>query len=360
MKRAFISDCEGPISKNDNAYELTAHYVQNGNKLFTIISRYDDVLAEVVKKPGYKAGDTLKLILPFLKAYDVTDQKMEQFSAKNLLLIPGAKETLRHVRIVADAFIVSTSYEHYTEAMCRALDFPCENAYCTRLKIDRYALSTEEKARLKKIAQGITHLPAFDLSPEAKSPRDLPQEVQNAVQQLDKIFWKEIAGMKIGKVFSEIDPMGGREKAEAIKDITKRQSIQLSDVMYVGDSITDEQAFRLVSENGGLAVSFNGNQYAVKNAQIAILSDNSIATALIADVFCRFGKQQALSLAGSWTREMLNESAADQALLNRTFELYPRTLPKVKIVTRGNMDVLAEESSRFRMKVRGEAVGRLG
>jgi len=360
VKRAFISDCEGPISKNDNAYELTAHYVPNGNKLFTIISRYDDVLAEVVKKLGYKAGDTVKLILPFLKAYGVTDQKMEQFSAKTLLLIPDAKETLRHVRTVADTFIVSTSYEHYAAVLCHALDFPFKNAYCTRLRIDEYALSTEEEGRLRKIAQEIAHLPAFDLSPEAKSPRDLPQEVQNTIQQLDMTFWKEIADMKIGKIFSEINPMGGREKAEAIKDITKRQGIQLSDVMYVGDSITDEQAFRLVSENGGLAVSFNGNQYAVKNAQIAILSDNSIATGLIADVFCRSGKQQALSLAGRWTRETLNESTADQALLNRMFELHPRTLPKVRIVTRENIDVLAEESSRFRKKVRGEAVGRLG
>ena len=61
VKRAFISDCEGPISKNDNAYEMTAHYVPHGNKLFTIISRYDDVLAEVLKRSGYKAGDTLKI-----------------------------------------------------------------------------------------------------------------------------------------------------------------------------------------------------------------------------------------------------------------------------------------------------------
>jgi energy-converting hydrogenase A subunit R len=79
MKKVFISDCEGPISKNDNAFELTAHYVPNGERLFTVISRYDDVLAEVVKKPGYKAGDTLKLILPFLKAYGVTDRKMQKF-----------------------------------------------------------------------------------------------------------------------------------------------------------------------------------------------------------------------------------------------------------------------------------------
>ena len=67
MKQLFISDCEGPISKNDNAYELTEHFIPNGAQLFANISRYDDVLADVFAKPGYTAGSTLKLVLPSLK-----------------------------------------------------------------------------------------------------------------------------------------------------------------------------------------------------------------------------------------------------------------------------------------------------
>ncbi len=79
MKRIFISDCEGPISKNDNAFELAANFIPNGDKLFANISKYDDVLADVLRKPGYSAGSTLKLILPFFKAYGVTDKQMEEF-----------------------------------------------------------------------------------------------------------------------------------------------------------------------------------------------------------------------------------------------------------------------------------------
>src|SRR3990170_5033021 len=103
VKHIFISDCEGPISKNDNAFELMEHFVPEGDKLFTRISKYDDVLADVVKKPGYNAGDTLKLILPFLKAYDVTDVQMREFSAENILLIPNSKDTLEQIRSKADA-----------------------------------------------------------------------------------------------------------------------------------------------------------------------------------------------------------------------------------------------------------------
>lgn len=360
MKRAFISDCEGPISKNDNAYEITAHYVPHGNRLFTIISRYDDVLAEVLKRPGYKAGDTLKLILPFLKAYGVTDAKMEEFSADNLVLVSGAKDTLQHIRTLTDAFIVSTSYEHYIRALCKVLAFPCENAYCTRVNIDKYDLSESESARLKRISQEIAKMPMFEIPPKAKSLKDLPIEAQKTVQRLDAIFWKEIAGMDFGRIFSEVNPMGGKEKAAAIRDIAERLSIGISDCMYVGDSITDEEAFKLVRKQDGLTVSFNGNQYAVENAEIAVLSENSLITAVIADVFCRYGKQQSLDLAASWSREALKKSQVSPVLMNRVFKLYPSELPKVKIITSENMVNLTKESSEFRKKVRGEAMGRLG
>ncbi|MGC9345757.1 MAG: HAD hydrolase family protein [Candidatus Bathyarchaeales archaeon] len=360
MKRAFISDCEGPISKNDNAFEITEHFVPNGDKLFTVISKYDDVLADVLKRPGYKAGNTLKLVLPFLKAYNVTDHEMREFSAQSLILIANVKDMLQYLRKVAHVFIVSTSYEHYIKALCQALGFPYENTYCTRLSINKYHITEKEKTRLKEIASEIAHMPIIHISPEAKSLNDFSEKDQKTIRRLDEIFWEEIASMESRKMFSEVNPIGGSEKAEAVKDAFERLHIGLADVMYVGDSITDVEAFRLVKENGGLTVSFNGNQYAVKNAEVAILSENSIVTAVIADVFSRLGKQQAINLVENWSRKALNKSLVSQILLNSLFELYPKELPKVKIITSENMEVLAKESSEFRKKVRGEAIGRLG
>jgi energy-converting hydrogenase A subunit R len=360
VKRVFISDCEGPISKNDNAFEMTSAFVPDGDKLFTVISKYDDVLADVIKRPNYKAGDTLKLILPFLKAYDVTDRKMRDFSAQNLVLIPNVKDTLRHLQNIAHSFIVSTSYEHYIKALCHALEFPYENTYCTRLSIDKYHIAEKEKAQLKEITKEIAQMPTIEISPKTKSLKDFPKTDQETVRRLDEIFWKKMTGMKSGRMFSEVNPIGGGEKAEAVEDVVQKLGVALKDVMYVGDSITDVEAFKLVKENGGLAVSFNGNQYAIKNAEIAVLSENSLVTAVIADIFCRFGKQQALSLIEKWGCEALKKSKIDPVILNRLLALYPKELPKVKIITRENMEILAKESSEFRKKVRGEAIGRLG
>jgi energy-converting hydrogenase A subunit R len=360
VKRVFISDCEGPISKNDNAFEITSHFVPNGDKLFTVISRYDDVLADVLKRPNHKAGCTLKLILPFLKAYDVTDNKMREFSAQNLILISNIKNTLQHARSAAYAFIVSTSYEHYIRALCQALEFPYENTYCTRANIDKYHMTEEEKTKLKQMAKEILQMPTIEIPKNAKSTKDLSEKDQEIIQRLDEIFWKEIACTDCGRIFSEVNPVGGSEKAESIKGIVQKTSVALADVIYVGDSITDVEAFRLVRENGGLTVSFNGNQYAIRNAEIAVLSENSIVTAIIADVFSKFGKQPALSLVENWNSEALKKSPADQTLLSSLFKLYPKELPKVKIITSENMEILAKESSEFRKKVRGATIGRLG
>jgi energy-converting hydrogenase A subunit R len=90
------------------------------------------------------------------------------------------------------------------------------------------------------------------------------------------------------------------------------------------------------------------------------LSENSIVTAIIADVFLRLGKSETLNMVKSWSRKKLKRSSISQTLLNRLFELYPDRLPKAKIITDQNMEKLAKESSRFRNKVRGEAIGRLG
>jgi energy-converting hydrogenase A subunit R len=360
LKRVFVSDCEGPISKNDNAFELTAHFVPDGDKLFTVVSRYDDVLAEVVGKQGYEAGATLKLILPFFKAYGVTDEKMREFSAGHLVCIVGVKDTLRHVRGLAPAFIVSASYEHYLRALCEVLDFPFENAYCTRVCMDKYGLGEKEREELRQIAREIAKMPVFEIPSGAESLDDLPKKSQETVRRLDEIFWKRIAEMEIGTVYCEVNPMGGGEKAEAIKEIAKSLDVEVADVMYVGDSITDDEAFKLVDRKGGLTVSFNGNQYAVRNAQVAVLSENSIVTALIADAFLRLGKPEALRLMENWNRKALEKSEVSQTLISQLFKLYPRRLPKTVIVTEENMDAVGEASSRFRNKIRGEAVGRLG
>jgi len=359
-QRIFISDCEGPISKNDNAFELTTHFVPQGDNFFTLISRYDDVLADIVKKPGYEAGDTLKLILPFLKAYGATNQGIMEYSSKNVLLVQGAKHMLQFVKAIMASFIVSTSYEHYMRVLCSLIDFPYENVYCTRLDLDKYKLEEKERERLKQLRKEMSALRMLEIPKSARSLRDFPTQHQRAIKKLDEIFWEEIGKMEIGKVFGEVNPVGGFEKAESVRSITTRLGNSLSNVMYVGDSITDVSAFQLVRKEGGLTISFNGNKYAVREAEIAVLSENAVVTAVLADTFSKFGKNGVFKLVKEWSHQAFQKYGVDLSLQEHALKLYPEQLPQVEMITPDNNGRLMKESSAFRKTVRGEAIGKLG
>jgi energy-converting hydrogenase A subunit R len=359
-QRIFVTDCEGPVSKNDNAFELTSYFVPDGDKFFALISKYDDVLADVVKKPGYKAGDTLRLILPFLKAYGATNEKIREYSSKSILLVPGARDTLRFVRDLMPSFIVSTSYEQYISSLCRLTGFPYNNAYCTKLDIDRYKMSEEETKRLKEIREEISAMPMIEIPEKAKSVQDFSRRDQETIQRLDEIFWEEIPKMESGKMLEEVNPVGGYEKAKAVQDIVEKRDSRLDSVMYVGDSITDVPPFRLVRENGGLTVSFNGNEYAIREAEIAVLSDNTIVTSVLAEAFSRLGKDHVIKLVEEWSPSGLKKHCATPLLRERMFKLYPNAFPKVETITDDNRERLKKESSAFRKTVRGEAIGKLG
>jgi energy-converting hydrogenase A subunit R len=350
----FITDCEGPISKNDNALELAANFLPEGEKFFIQLSRYDDFLA-LTGREGYKAGDTLRLILPFLKAYGVTDKKIVEYSRKNILLMPGAKETLRFVQKRMASFIVSTSYQPYVQALCEAIDFPPQNVYCTQLSIDKYNISPQEVEKIKKFCQDILNYRLIEIS----DIDNLSSQTEEVIERLDEIFWKEIITMEAGKMLQEVNPIGGREKVNAVKDSLRRCNNSPGDAMYIGDSITDVEALSFIKENGGLSVSFNGNRYAIEKAEVVCISENTIPISVLADAFSRRGKEGVKELLENWRYGVLKCGLVDKELAERIFSLYPDKLPVLEAVRGNNRQRLICESERFRKRVRGEA-GSLG
>lgn len=358
-QRVFITDCEGPISKNDNAYELSEHFIPNGSTFFALVSKYDDVQADVVEKPGYKAGDTLKLILPFLRAFGATNEKIERFSAKNILLVPGAAATLRFVRGIMPSFMVSTSYQQYIQALCNVVNFPFKSVYCTELNLDKYQTSRKEVEELKRLKEEMVAMPMIKIPENATSIKDFSDRDRQTIQRLDEIFWEKISEMEAGKMLKEVNPIGGFEKASAVKDVMKKTGCKLCDTMYVGDSITDVQSFQLVKENDGLTISFNGNSYAIREAEIAVLSNNAAVTSVLAEAFNNHGRKGVLELVKEWSYLGLRRYCSPVSL-SQISRLYPKTLPRVEIITSANKERLMKESTAFRKMVRGEAVGGLG
>jgi predicted HAD superfamily phosphohydrolase len=287
--RIFITDCEGPLTKNDNAAELSDAFIPKGDRFFKTISLYDDYLAEVVHKPGYKAGDTLRLILPFFKAFGLDNRTMMRFSRRNIEMIPQADCMLREIQDIMPAYIVSTSYSPYIRAVCEALGFPFMNTYCTDVDLDEYELQDNEKKALKSLHGRILELPDFTIPASANSAEDLSEADRATLSQLDEIFWQELPEMQINRIIEEVNPIGGHEKALAIEKIVDIEDAELRDVFYVGDSITDMEAFRMVKAAGGMALSFNGNDWAVREASFAVTAQSALPIGWLAVMFVNQG-----------------------------------------------------------------------
>ncbi len=354
--KIFVSDLQGPVTGNDNAFELTAKVVENGDRLFRVLSRYEWVLSNVMRKNGIKAGDTLRLILPFLKAYGATDSLLLRLSREGLKIVPGAGKTMRFVQEFMSSFLVSTSYEHYVGAVCEEIGFPFENAFCTRLSMDMFKMEDEEAQTLRKLAQEVARMPLLNAPPNARSVRDLGPEDRLVIRRLEDIFWTEMSDLSSYQLISQVNPVGSDEKATSVVEICKRLSVPLEDCMYVGDGVTDARTLQVVRRSGGLAVAFNGNIHALREADLAVMSENTIVTSMLAEIFYRAGRDGVLEALQEWDHESLRRSGmVHDYLLRECARLFPAKLPEVRRIVKDDLPSLLEASLAVRGRVRTQS-----
>lgn len=356
----YATDLEGPIAKNDNAAEFAEHLL--GPNFFPIVSKYDDCVADVEQRPGYNAGDTLRLIAPFLRAYGATNRQMQEYAKGNILLVPGAKETIQHIQSIVDPFfIISTSFRPYVEALCELTGFNTDNIYCTDINLDKYSVIGSERRVLEILAGEISAMTMPEWSSEATSLGDLDHNHAETIRRLDYIFSEVISNMRLGRLLEVIKPVGGAEKAAALGDCLRRAGVS-DGCVYTGDSITDVQALRAAKAAGGLAVSFNGNGYSVKDSDIAVMSPHTLPSSIIADALLRRGREEVISLASRWDEALTSRNMADlgvpTVLAEGLYEIDPA--PRVILLDDDNRSRIAEESSAFRKTVRGTKAGGLG
>ncbi|MGA1865342.1 MAG: hypothetical protein ACMUHX_09790 [bacterium] len=365
IKGLVAIDCEGPLTKNDNALELSKNFLPDGERLFTQLSRYDDILAFMVKRPGYRAGNTLKLICPFFRAFGIGNQDVLNFSEKHILMMPGADLLLRWINENAYGFIVSTSYRPYIQALCNIVGFPFQNTYCTNLDLDFLNPSEAECDRVRKMAEKIVSLPSLEWPSDIKSLEDLPVHVKSAFAVIDEIIIKELQGSYLGGYLDQVEPVGGEEKARSVCDSCEKTGQKLSSVIYIGDSITDVEAFQLVRKNGGMTVAFNGNRYAIEAAEVACLSHHSDILAIICQVFWDRGRQGVIEMTGDYqigfpSINPINQSIFDSSFRSAALEKEQEFPSRIEVITSKNRFPLIKSSEELRGQVRGEAIGRLG
>jgi len=258
-------DLEGPLSPQDNAYELMRLFT-NGDKIFEVISRYDDLLT-LEEREDYEPGDTLALIVPFLVLHNISEDNIASLASK-ASLTDGAADLISKLQSKNwKVFCISTSYEQYAIHITQKLGIYAHNVACTPFPLDKFCktLCKEDSLLLRQAEQDI-----LTMHPVTDDDR--------IKQSLDNLFWEKLPATELGMAIKEVKPVGGRRKVAALSRFADKYGQPLSNWVVVGDSITDFRMLQAVEEAGGLAVAFNANEYALP------YSTMSLASAFISDL----------------------------------------------------------------------------
>ena len=346
FKKSFITDCEGPLTLNDNAFELSANFIENGGELFKILSLYDDYLVDIVKKPDYKAGNTLKLILPFFVVENLSNADLVDFSNSHIYTVNDSKFLLKYLKEAMNTYIVSTSYGQYIEAISNYMEVPFKNTFYTNVDMDGLKLTDSETQKIIEFKNLIL-----------SNPEDY--------KLFDDIFFNQIPKMGIYEKIKQIEVIGGEGKKLAIEEIIKRDDININEILYIGDSITDVEPLDFARKNNGISISFNGNEYPLKVAEIAIVSPSAITTAVIADIYAKNDKNKVIKFIEDYNNSddinsLFDEYCIDREIKDRFFNVFNDDYPLIEIINDKNYENILSKSKKMRNNIRGQDIGGLG
>ncbi|MFX1321613.1 MAG: HAD hydrolase family protein [Promethearchaeota archaeon] len=279
MHNVCCWDLEGPISVLDFAFEmgqllnkkkdLYFHNYDMG-EFFSMISTYDDYIIDVpgVKKklkiPDYQPGDTLRLMAPIYVAC-FSKKDLIDLAIQNLGLLPGCQEIMQILQKKWEIFVISTSYAQFAHNVSSALQIPRDHVYCTELNI----------YDLKEGLSNINHEVNVLVREIYQNYIDNNKDLNSVIEDLNDFFWKNKNSDYI-KVMNQVKVRGGKRKELAVEEISKRTGTPISKMIALGDSITDINMLQRINDEGGIAISFNGNRFSAKYANIAINTPNSM------------------------------------------------------------------------------------
>ena len=265
-------DLEGPLSGLDCAYEVFK-LIPEGEQMFRAISYYDDMICGLIpgkkewRRENYEAGDTLQLILPHLVHHGISENDIRQVSAK-ATLVPGVKELFGALGDEGwEINIVSTSYAHHAYNIGGQLGLTENDIYCTQLPLDNMVGSYS--------AEASTLISAFERDLKGFSPDDFGTAKDEELKAfLDRFYWKDLPQTKLGEATGSITVVGGARKAWAVERIARNVNAFIEQMAFVGDSITDSQAAKVVEAMRGLMIAFNGNDFVIPFATIGLATTN--------------------------------------------------------------------------------------
>ncbi|MGA1869760.1 MAG: hypothetical protein ACMUJM_14590 [bacterium] len=347
QSKVFIA-CEGLLTKDSTLEALCRYFIPDGDILFKQIIHYC-LLNSMSHSHSHKSeDDPAKYIIPFLKGYGADNEKVAEYCAFNIHLVPGADKFLQWLKDRAFTFIMSKGYAHNTHALCELVGFKEENTHSVSVDFNHYHPTISEKETIRDMAAEIIQLPFLMPEGYEGTLEELSVAMRHTLDKIQFILCEQIPKMPIGWYLNEVEPLGNQARAQCVREQTHDNPTDLSHIIYFGERSSDKDAMRLVKEGGGLTVAFNGDREALMHAEIACMAVNADILTILCDHFFQEGKKGVVELAEDWGPYKLDNLETDTLLAEnlQTFDIH--LFPRLKRVSDTNIEALAKQSTQWR------------
>ena len=351
-KQLVCSDV-GFITRNDPLRDLCDAFVRNGGRLYDMLSRYDLVISYALSRGDANCGFVAKRLVPILMANGITDGAAYDVCSRNLKFMPGAEKAFGYLSRQLPTYICTETYEHQMMLLAEKLDIPMENISCNGFSFEDFELSKPDARRIREMVSQLSNMRISDECYTVSGRKYLTVEDNDLVNTLDRDLIKEMDKIDTMDEIRKELKVAGNEKAYAVLELCRKNEIPVSDTAFVGTRDSDYAAMDIVRDSTGLALSFCGSEYAVRGCNVAVLSDRPIVAAVLVNEFYDGGIESVREMIDHWAPEKLREwPCADRNLMNEMLAQFPKGLPEVYNVDRGNQKEVAEKSIEFSKSIR--------
>jgi predicted HAD superfamily phosphohydrolase len=347
--KQVMCTASGFLASGNPMRRMCDRFIRNGGRLYDILMAYDNILSFGLNREDRRSGDSFRTLVPLLKAAGVTDSSVHGFFVNDMRLTSGS-EAIHHLNKMMTTAIVSESYEHHAAVLCDSLRIPVDSVFCMNVSFDELDMERNDAKRFREFAMNISKMDVPKVSSKGDTEY-IDQKDQMILDTVDGIIEK-MNETDFMYQMEQIKPVGGNEKAFALMDMRRRTEVDLESTAYIGNNGTDYPSMDIVRDNDGLALSFNGDEYAVKGSNVAVMAPNSIIAALIVSEFYANGTEGVYSMIDSWDRDkLLKRGCSDRHLTDAMLRAFPSKLPSAVIVDDDNVDDVIKESERYRRKL---------
>lgn len=341
----------GFMIRNDPVRSLCERHIRDGGKIYDVLARYDMIIGYTLSREDGNCGQAGRWLLPILKANGVTDAMAAATCAESAKMLPGAEKALRYLMSQMPVYMCTESYEHSVSGLAEATGMPLENISCNSFSFDAFELSKPSARTVRAMLPAIASCRPDDTRYTVTEDRYLSEGDAELLGTVDSEFMKALSKLDLLDGPKRDLKVAGNEKAYALLELCKKNTINVSDSIAVGSRDSDYPLMDIVRDSGGLAMAFNGSEYAVKGCNVAVMSDRPIVAAVLASEFYNGGIESVHEMVEHWNiGDLERRPCYDRHLMDAMLAQFPSGLPEVHWVTRANVKDVTMRSIEFRKK----------